>query len=183
MTYGIIPLEQEKWQDYPLDYLTDYISHEHYKVKIIRDDNNFSVSFIKEPLSEPFRVNHDYMDQLFRPWWNDIKAWGIADGDNLLAAIETAVDKWNNRLRVTELWVSEKLRRQGIATKLMDLAINRAREEKRRAVVLETQSHNTKAIGFYLNYGFTLIGFDSCAYRNNDLERGEVRMEFGILLK
>ena len=29
--------------------------------------------------------------------------------------------------------------------------------------------------------GFKLIGFDSCCYANNDIERGEVRLEFGRL--
>ena len=37
--------------------------------------------------------------------------------------------------------------------------------------MLETQSCNTNAIGFYLHEGFTLIGFDACCYANNDLER------------
>jgi len=178
----IISLEREKWQGTVLDYVTDYKSYESYEVKINRDDDDFNVSFIKKPLSAPFIPNHDYADRLFRPWWEDVKAWGIVDGDKLLAAVETSVEEHSNRLRITELWVSEELRRQGIATALMDTALNRAKEEKRRAVILETQSHNTAAIGFYLNYGFTLIGFDSCAYRNNDLERGEVRMEFGIIL-
>ena len=73
-------------------------------------------------------------------------------------------------------------RRQGIGTALMDITVNRAREEKRRAVMLETQSRNENAIAFYLAYGFTLIGFNTCEYQNNDLDRKEVRMEMGILL-
>jgi len=64
----------------------------------------------------------------------------------------------------------------------MDIAMKRARDEKRRAVMLETQSRNENAVAFYLTYGFSLIGFDACAYRNDDLARKEVRMEMGILL-
>jgi hypothetical protein len=100
----------------------------------------------------------------------------------LIAAIETAVEEWSNRLRVTELWVDDTNRRKGIATALMDIAVQRAREEKRRVIMLETQSRNEGAVSFYLNYGFTLIGFDACAYQNNDLDRKEVRMELGIFL-
>jgi len=70
----------------------------------------------------------------------------------------------------------------GIATALMDMAIGRAKQEGRRAVVLETQSCNEGAIDFYLNYGFTLIGFDTCAYRNDDIQRKEVRIEMGYYL-
>ena len=181
--YEIVPLEREKWQGYILNYTVGYISHESYEVKINCENSDFNISFMKKSLKKPFKhENLYYNDQLFNPWWDDVKAWGITDNEKLLAAIETSVEKWSNRLRVTELWVAEELRRHGIATELMDIAINRAKEENRRAVILETQSHNTAAIGFYLDYGFTLIGFDSCAYRNNDLERGEVRMEFGIML-
>ena len=41
--------------------------------------------------------------------------------------------------------------------------------QKRRAIILETQSCNTNAIGFYLHQGFELIGFDTCCYTNNDI--------------
>ncbi len=101
----------------------------------------------------------------------------------MIAAIETAVEAWSNRLRVTELWIDDEYRRQGIGTALMDIAIARARVEKRRAVMLETQSRNENAIAFYLAYGFTLIGFNACEYQNDDLVRKEVRMEMGLLLQ
>ena len=104
------------------------------------------------------------------------------ENGSLLAVIETAAEDWSNRLRVTELWIDDTYRRKGIGTALMDIAMKRAKDEKRRALILETQSRNEGAIAFYLAYGFTLIGFDSCAYHNNDIERKEVRMEMGILI-
>ena len=96
-----------------------------------------------------------------------------------MAAIETAPEEWSNRLRVTELWVDEGLRRQGLGHALMELAREQTRRENRRALILETQSCNVNAIGFYLHEGFTLIGFDACCYTNRDLERKEVRVELG----
>jgi len=69
---------------------------------------------------------------------------------------------------ITELFVVESRRRQGVASSLM--------------AFIETQSRNENAIAFYLAYGFTLIGFNACEYQNNDFERKEVRMEMGILL-
>ena len=62
----------------------------------------------------------------------------------------------------------------------MNIAVKRAKDEKRRVIMLETQSRNEAAIAFYLAYGFTLIGFDACTYQNNDLQRREVRMEMGM---
>ena len=177
----ILPLEQAKWQGYPLPFR--YTSHNYYDVEIVRQGSNFNVSFVKKPFDAPYEKMPDEYDKLFQHWWDNVQAWGIEDGENLAAAIETCVEVWNNRLRVTELWVDDKYRRMGIATALMDAAIKRAKDEGRRAVVLETQSRNEGAIGFYLNYGFTLGGFDACAYRNNDLQRKEVRLEMVYYLQ
>ncbi|MCL2079637.1 MAG: GNAT family N-acetyltransferase [Oscillospiraceae bacterium] len=177
----IIPLEREKWQGYVLPF--HYISHNYYEVEIARSDNNFNVSFVKKPFDAPFEYKSEKdCDKLFEPWWDNIKAWGIVKDGRLIAAVETAVEEWSNRLRVTELWIDDAYRRQGIATALMDIAVKRAKDEKRRAIMLETQSRNEGAIGFYLAYGLSLIGFNACEYQNNDLERKEVRMELGILL-
>jgi len=179
--YKITPLEREIWQGHKLEFR--YTSSSYYEVKIESSPAGFNVSFIKTPFDVPFKKQPDDSDKLFQPWWERVQAWGIVENNYLLAAIETAVEDWQNRLIVTELWVHDDCRRQGIATALMDTALKRAKEENRRTVALETQSCNEGAIDFYLNYGFSLIGFDACAYSNKDLERKEVRMEMGILLR
>ena len=176
----IIPLDRTIWQDYLLEF--HYISHNYYDVEIEHTDDAFNVSFIKKPYDTPFEHMPNDSDKLFQPWWDEIKAWGIIVDGRLIAVIETAVEEWSNRLRVTELWIDDAYRRQGIGTALMDTAMQRARDEKLRVLMLETQSCNEAAIAFYLAYGFTLIGFDACAYQNNDLRRKEVRMEMGIIL-
>ena len=65
----------------------------------------------------------------------------------------------------------------------LGLPPNKAKEvalcQNRRAIILETQSCNTNAIGFYLHQGFELIGFDTCCYTNNDIGRREVRINLG----
>ena len=177
----ITPLEREQWQGYVLPF--HYVSYNYYDVEITRTGDNFNVSFVKKPFDTPFEYTpaKDY-DKLFQPHWEQVKAWGIIEGERLIAVVETAVEEWSNRLRVTELWIDDDHRRQGIGKALMDIAVDRAREEKRRAIMLETQSRNENAIAFYLAYGFTLIGFNACEYQNNDLDRKEVRMEMGILL-
>ena len=176
----IIQLEQEKWQDYQLAF--HYISKFYFDVSIDHSADHFQVSFTKKPFSVPYEKMPDDSDKLFQPWWDEVEAWGIINEGKLIAAIETSVEGYSNRLRVTELWVDGGYRRQGIAYALMDKAVERARNEKRRAIILETQSCNGGAISFYLNYGFSLIGFDACAYRNDDISRKEVRMEMGLFL-
>ena len=46
----------------------------------------------------------------------------------------------------------------------MDKAKEIAVQQKRRAIILETQSCNTDAIEFYLHQGFELIGLDTCCF-------------------
>ena len=88
-------------------------------------------------------------------------------------------EEWSNRLMVTELWVCEALRRKGVGKRLMDKAKEVAVRQRRRAVILETQSCNMGAIAFYLSQGFELIGFDTCCYTNDDVGRREVRIDLG----
>ena len=101
------------------------------------------------------------------------------DAGNMMACSEVCPEEWSNRLMVTELWVSEELRGKGIGGRLMDQAKEVAVRQNRRAIILETQSCNMNAIGFYLHQGFELIGFDTCCYTNNDIGRREVRINLG----
>lgn len=75
--------------------------------------------------------------------------------------------------------MADALRGQGVGKRLMDKAKEVAVNQKRRAIILETQSCNTNAIGFYLHERFELIGFDTCCYTNNDIGRREVRINLG----
>jgi ribosomal protein S18 acetylase RimI-like enzyme len=97
--------------------------------------------------------------------------------------IELGYQKWNNRMRVWEFLVKEEFRRKGIGRLLMEQAVKITKEKEARMLVLETQSCNTPAIGFYQKFGFELIGFDAAAYSNEDIEKKEARLEFGLRIK
>ena len=64
----------------------------------------------------------EYQDKLYEDWWEDAEAFGITEDNKLLAAIEICPESWTNRLIITELFVDEKLRRQGYGKKLLDIA-------------------------------------------------------------
>ena len=177
--YDIIPLNKEKYKGTILP--MGYTTAGYYDVSV----DGFNVNIEKHTF--PFPVTHtpeeyDFPDRLYADWWEGAEAVGIVDEGKLLAAIETCPEEWSNRLIVTELWVDESLRGQGCGRRLMEAAICRARSKKRRAVILETQSCNINAIGFYLHMGFSLIGFDTCCYSNEDTARHEVRLDLGLLL-
>jgi ribosomal protein S18 acetylase RimI-like enzyme len=64
----------------------------------------------------------------------------------------------------------------------MDHAVKVAKEKGARMLVLETQTNKDTVIKFYLNFGFNLIGLDSAAYSNEDIEKKEIRLELGLKL-
>lgn len=77
--------------------------------------------------------------------------------EKLIAAIETDVEVWSNRLRITELWLADDYQGKGIGHELIEVAKEQARRERRRTIILETQSCNVNAVDFYQHEGFTLI--------------------------
>lgn len=179
MQYKIVHLPKEQWKDQVLP--IGYTAREYYDVAVNRNRDGFTVAIQKKELDEPVThtpEEYDFPDRLYDEFWKQAYAWGVVVEGKLAAAIETCPTEFN-RLRVTELWVDEAYQKQGIGHALMEVAKEQALIENRRAVILETQSCNANAIGFYLHEGFTLIGFDSCCYKNNDIERKEVRLELG----
>lgn len=180
MEFEIVHLKKSQWKGYPLPIA--YTTDEYYAVTLEKTENGFTMKMEKEK-AEP-KITHtpeeyDFPDKLYEDWWTGACAWGVLVDGKLVAAIETDPEKWSNRLRVTELWVAAEYQKQGIGKALMNIAKEQARLARNRAVILETQSCNANAIGFYLHEGFTMIGFDSCCYSNRDIERKEVRIELG----
>lgn len=178
--YKIQKLEKEKWKGTILN--ISYTSEEYYDLSVNKTGNGFSIPIEKKKFDKPFihRVeDNEYPDRLYEDWWEDAEAYGIVENDILLAAVEVCPEEWSNRLLITELFVDESIRRQGYGKMLLDYVKDIAMERKYRVVMLETQTSNVNAVDFYLHEGFTLIGFDSCCYTNEDLTRKEVRLNMG----
>ncbi|MBQ9118614.1 MAG: GNAT family N-acetyltransferase [Lachnospiraceae bacterium] len=183
MSFKIVPLPKDQWAGTPIP--MGYTTKEYYDVVITRQENGFTMTMEKKRFDTPVThtpEEYDFPDKLYEEHWTGAYAWGVIENGELIATIETDPENWSNRLRVTELWVAPEYQKQGLGHALMEIAKEQARIENRRAIILETQSCNVNAIGFYLHEGFTLIGFDSCCYASNDLERKEVRIELGYFL-
>lgn len=187
MNYEIIHLPKEIWKGTPI--LIKYTTEEYYDLETNVEEDGFNVKMIKKKFESPVTHSpeeYDFPDSLYQDHWEKAEAYGIVceqDGKKeLLACIELCPEEWSNRLMVTELWVADKLHRQGVGTKLMNFAKELAEKQGRRAIILETQSCNVRAIAFYLSQGFELIGYDTCCYTNLDVERHEIRFDFGYFL-
>lgn len=180
MEFEIVHLLKEQWKGHiiPIKYTTN----QYYDVVINKKENGFSVDIEKKNFDNPVThtpEEYDFPDKLYEDHWENACAWGVIVNEELVASIETDQELWSNRLRITELWVAEDYQKKGIGHALIEVAKEQARLERRRAIILETQSCNINEVDFYQHEGFTLIGFDSCCYSNKDLERKEVRLEFG----
>lgn len=180
MEYEITYLPKENWKGtiVPIGYITD----KYYDVSVKKSDKGYVIDIEKKDFKESVihtPEEYNYPDKLYEDYRENANAWGVLVKGELIAAIETDQELWSNRLRITELWVSDKYQKQGIGHALIESAKEQARREGRRAIILETQSCNIKAIDFYQHEGFDLIGLDTCCYKNNDLQRKEVRLEFG----
>lgn len=180
----IIHLPKEHWKGTIIP--MRYTAEEYLDVHIEKTGDGYGIEIEKCRFESPVThtpEEYDFPDKLYQEHWEKAFAWGIVDdrdgAPKLLACIETCPEEWSNRLMITELWVHEKLRRKGVGHALMAIAKEQAVLEHRRAVILETQSCNTGAIGFYRQEGFELIGFDTCCYSNSDIQRKEVRLDLG----
>jgi len=176
MEYQIQLLEKEKWQGHKA-YFSDYADN-CFDVMITHEENAI-VRLQKVPLKE--RKIIKYPQHLLVSNDASVKAWGVVDNGELVAGVETSVENnaKNPRLYISLLWVNEEYRRKGIAAALIEKAKERARTEKLRAVFLQTWSCNEHAIAFYLSQGFRLIGFDSCPFSNEDIEKYNVPLKLG----
>ena len=100
---------------------------------------------------------------------------GAYEKDKLVGIVITEAKSWNNSLWIWDVQVSNKHRRRGIASLLLDRLTVLAKDAGFRIIGLEVQNTNVPAISLYRKAGFELDGIDLSYYTNNDLaEDGQV---------
>ncbi|MBO7405598.1 MAG: GNAT family N-acetyltransferase [Clostridia bacterium] len=178
----IVPLPEFKWKGFPIP--MRYTTQTYYDVVSERTADGWNTRLEKKRFDKPVThtpEEYDFPDKLYEDYRPGARAWGIiSESGELLGCIETCPEDWSRRLIVSEMWVTEAFRRQGLGHRLMAVAKEQTVRDGYRALILETQSCNTGAIAFYESEGFTLIGFDLCCYSNRDCERREVRLDLGF---
>lgn len=140
----------------------------------------WSFRFLYEDFAEP--QTRSFEDELIGDWLEKPVLFGAFENGALAGLIEGSMETWNNRFRISNIFVFEGYRQRQIGTQLMNHILYTAKKSNARMAVLETQSCNIPAIHFYLKMGFHIIGFDTCAYSNNDIEKHEIRIEMGLEL-
>ena len=157
-----------------------YMTLGYFDLSVIREKGSWKIGLTQKPLEQP--LEKGFTGTLFEEHIEEPRAFAAVLNGEQVGWVELGYEKWNNRMRVWEFLVKEEYRRMGVGTLLMGHAIKIAKKRGARMLVLETQSCNVAAINFYLKQGFNLIGFDSAAYSNIDVEKKEVRLEMGLAL-
>ncbi len=157
-----------------------YVTAGYFDVSVVHEKGSWRIELAQKPLEQP--LEKGFIGTLFEEHIGEPRAFAAVLNGEQVGWVELGYEKWNNRMRVWEFLVKDEYRRMGIGTLLMSHAIRTAKEKGARMLVLETQSCNVAAINFYLKQGFNLIGFDSAAYSNADVEKKEVRLEMGLAL-
>lgn len=159
-----------------------YISEYYYDLQVESIVGDYKANLVRKKFKTPF-VNPDrQVDWLYADYWQGAEAYGIEENGELIAVIELFFEQWSERCRITELWLKKYYRRKGIGTKLMNFAKSKAKEKCARLIILETQTSNADGVAFYMAQGFDVIGYDITCYGDEDVERGEVRLELGFKL-
>jgi len=174
----ISELKKKDYKGYVLQF--EYTSDALYVITPLLEQDHCGFRLQRQALSE--RIHRSFEAKLFQPHWEDAAAYGIFKQAKLIAVVEVNNEKWSNRLRITNLLVAKDFRRQGLGKALIKYVKDKALEIGSRAIILETQSCNIKAIDFYRSQDFALIGLDTICYSNKDIEKNEVRLEFGFLI-
>ena len=100
---------------------------------------------------------------------------GAYEKDKLVGIVIAEAKSWNNSLWIWDIQVSDKHRRKGIASLLLDRLTVLAKDAGFRIIGLEVQNTNVPAISLYRKAGFELDGIDFSYYTNDDLaEDGQV---------
>jgi ribosomal protein S18 acetylase RimI-like enzyme len=158
-----------------------YESPGHYAVTLDSEPDGWTIRLRRQGLESPFRKN-DEGDGLVQLYKGDSEIYLAFVGGEEAGQVQVEYEEWNRSLRVWDIDVWPGFRRKGVGTALMKKCRERAKALGARRLILETQSSNLPAVEFYRSLGLDLMGLDLYNYTNQDPERGEVRLEFGLLL-
>ncbi len=157
-----------------------YESPGHYQVDICETAKGWDISLRKEDFPQTFIKKEP--EAVITHYKGDSEIYAAFAEGREVGLIQLEFQKYSGSLRVWDIDVVPEFRGMGVGKALMDLCKSRASDLGARRIVLETQTSNLKAIAFYRKMGFKLVGLDASHYTNDDIEKGEVRLEMAIHL-
>ncbi len=170
----VVELEKNQYKGYEID--VSYQTKAYFQVKI-KKTKKIHLTIKRK---KTFRKNEkSFKMNLFEDHIENSRAFGIFERRKLIAVIEGALESWNNCYRIWNFYVSKRHRKQGFGTELYLHIEQLAKTLGARAIILEVQSCNDPAISFYEKQGLHFVGLNTLAYSNEDVQKKEVRLEYG----
>ena len=171
-------IKKIKRADYPIGkkFTFGYWSDKYYDVTIDGLNINLELKDLPKTLFKESEI------EIFESDKKNLQVYIVYFENKEVGVISFSHIKWNNTLRIWDLYINKDFQKKGIGKKLINIAVEYAKQKNIRAIVLETQTSNYNAIKFYFKVGFKLVGIDTINYSNNDLKNREVRIELGYLL-
>ena len=148
------------------DYSTDHV----WQMALNRASDEISIAFRQVRLPRPMRVQYPRAAERLADEWTRKAAVLVAEaeGERLayLALIPAPADRagW-----ISDLVVSSRHRRQGIATAMVGAARTWSRDRGFHSLFLEMQSKNYPAICLARKLGFNFAGYSDLYYPDQDI--------------
>lgn len=159
----------------------EYETKSYYDVSTEKSKFGWSFSLTKKELGK--KIFKSSESELFKQYVDNSRVYQCHVNNTEVGIIHIGYEEWSKRARIWDILVSPSHRGQKFGSKMMDRAIQDARQYGARMIVLETQSCNVPAINFYLKHGFDLVGLDTLHYTNDDITNKRVRLEFGRIIE
>ncbi len=164
--------------------VSEYTSKYYYTVESKKKPNNegWIFEWKKTPFKEIFRKKWE--GNLFELFKGEAEYYIMENTENEeIGLVVFEHLSHSNRTRIWDIMIQSEYQRNGYGTLLLNYVQTKAENLKSRALVLECQNTNYKAINFYIKNGFNLIGFDLEAYIQEQGGGIEVRFEMGKNLR
>ncbi|MBU1141017.1 MAG: GNAT family N-acetyltransferase [Firmicutes bacterium] len=170
----IVELSETEYKNYELDY--KYQTRAYFDISI-KKKNDIRILIKRKKLRK--KQDKGFLSHLFEDHIENSRVFAIFEHKKMIAVIEGSIESWNNRYRVWNFLVDKKYRGEGYGQMLFQHIEKVAKDAGARAIILEVQSCNDPAIGFYIKQGLYFVGLNTMEYSNDDIQNKEVRLEMG----
>lgn len=102
---------------------------------------------------------------------------------NQIIGLMVLKKNWNHYAYIEDITVDKKYRTLGVGKRLVDQAMQWAKEGHMPGIMLETQNNNVAACKFYEKCGFVIGGFDFLVYKGFDMASDEVAIYWYLHFK
>jgi ribosomal protein S18 acetylase RimI-like enzyme len=145
---------------------TEYV----WQMKERNSNGDIAIGFHLTRLPRPMKVTGVISpDDVSHNFMNGGVLFVADEGSQVCAFVDVTTSEWNEAALINNLVVAPAVRRKGLGSRLMRVALDWARQKKLRLALLDTPTKAYPAICLYQKHGFTFCGFSDQWYPNRDI--------------